>query len=409
MSARAPFFPPSAAGRPNSRPEFTPDPHNPLHSAEPNGPTLGPFSASGQNSGTPASTGRPPTAGLGGLQARRSSTVNGNGKPAPRTGTMRPGTADPHVLRFVKQASMQPLPIVAPSPQDPGPRISPLLNQSPTNGFKIPYSTELASDSGEKHTNNAHISTSEPTLKFQPASRQSGPQRIPVNQVNQFNPYQKDNSSGGLELNENGRVQNVANRQGSKRRREEDEYSDESFTPYGKRFKSHDEPDEHESFSSRGNSSPGSASASHRSAHDAATADKNRSDKNSANLRSPSQSPQDLAPYSSHGPSSRPGAFQELLGLDPDAFIKKHMDEYTKLSQRFSNCTIDEWIAAADEIAQDFTNILDRVKSHMDSKLKLYAKFHTTVESHHGVLNQRQAVLDSAGKRLVAQSGSALK
>lgn len=108
--------------------------------------------------------------------------------------------------------------------------------------------------------------------------------------------------------------------------------------------------------------------------------DKNHLDKN---LRSPSQSPQDLASYSARDISSQPGALQELLGVDPDAYVKKHMDAYSKMAQRFSDCTINEWISVADgmllikslcvlidaveflcftEIAKDFTSILDRVR-----------------------------------------------
>ncbi|KAK0193385.1 hypothetical protein F5146DRAFT_926491, partial [Armillaria mellea] len=102
------------------------------------------------------------------------------------------------------------------------------------------------------------------------------------------------------------------------------------------------------------------------------------------------------------------GALDKLLGRDANVFAEEHMDNYEVLIEKWKNCTMDEWIAGADIIMVKYSKILEFVKTHMTTKLKLFASFDKQVDSHGVVLEERQKVLAGVKQRLVSESGNIL-
>ncbi|KAK0222812.1 hypothetical protein EDD85DRAFT_244999 [Armillaria nabsnona] len=102
------------------------------------------------------------------------------------------------------------------------------------------------------------------------------------------------------------------------------------------------------------------------------------------------------------------GALDKLLGRDANVFVEEHMDNYEVLIEKWKNCTMDEWIAGADIIMVKYSKILEFVKTHMTTKLKLFASFDEQVDSHGVVLEERQKVLAGVKQRLVSESGNIL-
>ncbi|KAK0470253.1 uncharacterized protein EV420DRAFT_1634690 [Desarmillaria tabescens] len=102
------------------------------------------------------------------------------------------------------------------------------------------------------------------------------------------------------------------------------------------------------------------------------------------------------------------GALDKLLGRDANIFVEEHMDSYEALIEKWKNCTTDEWIAGADVIMVKYSKILEFVKTHMTTKLKLFAAFDKQVDSHGVVLEERQKVLAGVKQKLVSESGNIL-
>ena len=175
MSARQPFFP-QRTQKPDSRATFTPDQENPLHSHRENSKKETSFPMSSRsdplanNSAVAATSGRPPTSGLGGLLKKKSLTADkgppANG-PAVTNPPIRPGTSDPHSRahagRTVNRQAAQ-LPVLAPTPIRPH---SSLLSRnaasgslgSSLNGFKVPLVSESSTALDIPAEDKAHIST----------------------------------------------------------------------------------------------------------------------------------------------------------------------------------------------------------------------------------------------------------
>jgi len=179
MSARQPFFS-QRTQEPDSRPPtFVPDPENPLHGNtaqrensknETSFPISSCSDSLGNNSAAAATSGRPPTSGLGGLLKKKSLAAD-KGPPAngPTVTNLpiRPGTSDPHSRAHAgRTASHQAaqLPVMAPIPIRPH---SSFLSRNPVSGslgsslnaFKIPLSTEASTASDIPAEDKAHIST----------------------------------------------------------------------------------------------------------------------------------------------------------------------------------------------------------------------------------------------------------
>jgi hypothetical protein len=43
-----------------------------------------------------------------------------------------------------------------------------------------------------------------------------------------------------------------------------------------------------------------------------------------------------------------PSALDDVLGVDTDAFTRDHMAEYDRLTKKWSECEMDEWVAGAE-------------------------------------------------------------
>ncbi|KAF8902157.1 hypothetical protein CPB85DRAFT_1322046 [Mucidula mucida] len=102
------------------------------------------------------------------------------------------------------------------------------------------------------------------------------------------------------------------------------------------------------------------------------------------------------------------GALNKLLGRDADLFVEEHTENYEILTEKWKNCTMDEWVAGADVIMGKYGKILDFVKGHMTTKLKLFATFDKHVDAHNVVLDDRAKVLNGVKQRLVKESGNIL-
>ncbi|KAK0214063.1 hypothetical protein IW262DRAFT_1466618 [Armillaria fumosa] len=102
------------------------------------------------------------------------------------------------------------------------------------------------------------------------------------------------------------------------------------------------------------------------------------------------------------------GALDKLLGRNANAFVEEHMDNYEVLIEKWKNCTMDEWIAGVDIIMVKYSKILEFVKTHMTTKLKLFASFDKEVDSHGVVLEERQKVLAGVKQRFMSESGNIL-
>ncbi|KAF9016629.1 hypothetical protein BDZ89DRAFT_1045681, partial [Hymenopellis radicata] len=102
------------------------------------------------------------------------------------------------------------------------------------------------------------------------------------------------------------------------------------------------------------------------------------------------------------------GALNKLLGRDADLFVEEHTENYEILIEKWKNCTMDEWVAGADVIMGKYGKILDFVKGHMTTKLKLFATFDKHVDAHNVVLDDRAKVLSGVKQRLVKESGNIL-
>ncbi|KAJ3789869.1 hypothetical protein GGU10DRAFT_304178 [Lentinula aff. detonsa] len=114
-------------------------------------------------------------------------------------------------------------------------------------------------------------------------------------------------------------------------------------------------------------------------------------------------------PSPSNGSNERGGdALDKLLGCQAHVYIEDHMEKYEQLATKWKDCSMEEWVKGADEIMAKYVKILDFVKNHMTTKLKLFTSFDQQLEAHNSVLNDRAKVLDGVKSKLVVQSGSIL-
>ncbi|GJE97587.1 hypothetical protein PsYK624_138080 [Phanerochaete sordida] len=103
-------------------------------------------------------------------------------------------------------------------------------------------------------------------------------------------------------------------------------------------------------------------------------------------------------------PEREDHAVRRLLGRDLDAYVSAHISTYEEAKKKWSECSQDEWVAGAQEIADRFTELIDFVKDHMTTKLKLYASLHSTLSTHRTVLSGREDTLKTARESLVRDS-----
>ncbi|KJA25019.1 hypothetical protein HYPSUDRAFT_199946 [Hypholoma sublateritium FD-334 SS-4] len=315
--------------------------------------------------GPPSNAMKPSTSGLGRVSKRSS---NAGTAPMEYPPVVRPGTANPYSRSFQAQApnvTVPHPPVIAPAPQKPI-RISPSLggrgsgsfSGPPSSGFKVPYPSVSNVVSDLNPEKNAHISIDNgirtapgefpQNIKFRPASRANDAQEEAPKETPSFSPL----------------------RHSTKRSRDsaEDEGADYDPGNQPKRFKDVRKPTV--SPSSTGRPSSGMSHSMGRHDGRAGTpASQRHSDYYSQRLSQPSHSPPDLKAYPSYErapPRGALSALQKLLGTDPDAYVKNHMDNYDEMMLRWANCTVEEWKAGADEVAADYHKLLDHVKLHLE-------------------------------------------
>ncbi|TCD65260.1 hypothetical protein EIP91_002924 [Steccherinum ochraceum] len=99
-------------------------------------------------------------------------------------------------------------------------------------------------------------------------------------------------------------------------------------------------------------------------------------------------------------------ALQRLLKQDPDKYVEEHLEAYNEARKKWSECSIDEWKAGADELTTKFAKMLDFVKDHMTAKIGLYTTLHAHVTNHRAVLSERDKTLKGAQDNLVRNGAS---
>ncbi|KAJ7678653.1 hypothetical protein B0H17DRAFT_1078317, partial [Mycena rosella] len=89
-----------------------------------------------------------------------------------------------------------------------------------------------------------------------------------------------------------------------------------------------------------------------------------------------------------------------LTDLDVDALA----DKYAHATDKWKACSREEWAAGADDLTVLYTRIFDFAKKHMTSKLHLFTTCDARLAVQHGLLADRDALLDGAKEQLVEES-----
>ncbi|KAF9266434.1 hypothetical protein L218DRAFT_1074888 [Marasmius fiardii PR-910] len=114
----------------------------------------------------------------------------------------------------------------------------------------------------------------------------------------------------------------------------------------------------------------------------------------------------------SHGNGSTTGgemnSLDRLLGCQTSVYLDEHMARYQELSNKWQECTMEEWVKGSEEIMAKYIKVLDFVKKHMESKLKLLASFDTQIDDHKTVLKERDRVLDGVKQKLLSNGQNML-
>ncbi|KIP09765.1 hypothetical protein PHLGIDRAFT_126068 [Phlebiopsis gigantea 11061_1 CR5-6] len=107
-----------------------------------------------------------------------------------------------------------------------------------------------------------------------------------------------------------------------------------------------------------------------------------------------------------HQTDEKQYALHRLLGTSLDAYVQDHSTAYEDAKKKWTECTFEEWMAGADEIAQKFTKLIDLVKDHMTSKVQVYAALHSKLAAQRTVLVEREQSLKDARETLLRGGGS---
>ncbi|KAL1739762.1 hypothetical protein HDZ31DRAFT_68609 [Schizophyllum fasciatum] len=130
----------------------------------------------------------------------------------------------------------------------------------------------------------------------------------------------------------------------------------------------------------------------------------------SAPHRSRSQarrSQQAQQPYVAPQPAPvEPIGLDRILGRETNAYVEANFTTYERLVKRWSDCTVDEWKAGADELTKKYGLILELAQKHMTAKLNLFASFDEKVDQHNKTLDNRSKVLASAKEKVIRDSTS---
>ncbi|KAH0585616.1 hypothetical protein H2248_008844 [Termitomyces sp. 'cryptogamus'] len=127
-------------------------------------------------------------------------------------------------------------------------------------------------------------------------------------------------------------------------------------------------------------------------------------------IHTPDHSHRHMSPMDGHVNyfTNNSSGLTRLLGCEVDAYVDHHVEQYEQIVERWKGCTMEEWIAGAEEQAARYTKILDFVKNHMSSKMRLFASFDVKIDGHQNILADREKALEGVKTRLVQQSAHAL-
>ncbi|KAG6918421.1 hypothetical protein DXG01_014600 [Tephrocybe rancida] len=101
-----------------------------------------------------------------------------------------------------------------------------------------------------------------------------------------------------------------------------------------------------------------------------------------------------------------PGGLDKILGCGVNAYAEEHAEQYERAAQRWKDCTMEDWVAGADEQAARYIKILDFVRPTL-SKMKLFASFDAKIDGHNNVLSEREKALEAVKARLVQEKPTA--
>ncbi|KAG8212822.1 hypothetical protein J3R82DRAFT_11116 [Butyriboletus roseoflavus] len=117
--------------------------------------------------------------------------------------------------------------------------------------------------------------------------------------------------------------------------------------------------------------------------------------------------PNEYFPISSpHIPPTPGPPTSSVDALDPSLIagsLFENMEGFVNLEEieadwkRWRECTREEWLKGADEIAQDYTEILNMVKDHMTEKVLAYASMISSVEERRTEVNRNIEIIQRKG------------
>ncbi|CAK5272463.1 unnamed protein product, partial [Mycena citricolor] len=113
----------------------------------------------------------------------------------------------------------------------------------------------------------------------------------------------------------------------------------------------------------------------------------------------------------SHAERERPEAspLLKLLRVEQvDLLSAARVDKYIQSTEKWKNCTREEWIAGADELMRMYTKIFDFAKAHMTDKFQMFTQCDDTLKAHNEVLKERDTLLGDVRDQLVAEGGNVL-
>ncbi|KAF8903742.1 hypothetical protein CPB84DRAFT_726744 [Gymnopilus junonius] len=304
---------------------------------------------------------------------------------------------------------------ISTSDSDAGPALNKTANSNNENEFETP---SINSNSlPDTPTNGSYIQASALTLQSNASANQIGPRRIFVEAGSalygdgQRGPSAHEvTENGGVKWNSLSRKRTIAEVEET-----ENEYR---YDNHPKRLKTIPDTMSNENRGLPGRNSPVEDRPSSGLSHstDRRTANSQVRESPNSHRRPRAQSRQ--APREEYPPYETPvaqqprqhsvAALDDLLGQDTDAFVREHMDIYDQLVQKWSNCSLTEWLAGSDEIASQYCKILDDAKEYVTDKVKLYGSFHVDIDNHNVLLDERSRELVAAKKKLVQESGSFL-
>ncbi|KAJ7149081.1 hypothetical protein C8R43DRAFT_1107847 [Mycena crocata] len=420
MSARQPFVPGSgfgASSRPESRsatsnapsiPHFVADPTNPL-----NGGSTTPKDRADNVDNRPLNIGsltknnrmHPPP-------PPRRQSMQTTGYPRPSTSDphsivalnhpTRPGTSDPHSkpqsMAVPNHRLQSHAGIVAPTPVQA--RSTSAIFSNPAPAFKTPTlpaprTRTPANDTmhdqqslSPEHSRDENVPNNG-AFRLKTLPTQPGAHRLNFGAARAVTDLTEEEDEI-YEITESEAAVRGRNKRG--RSEVDDDEHEHGYGGQAKRFKGQQQLDEAEAY-------PRTADMYHRSSSP---------HENQEYAQQPRR-PAPAAPPHQHPPAETNRLLHLLKADGFDLQCDARVEKYTRLAEKWKTCSREEWMAGADGLATNYNKIFDFVKSHMATKLQLFATCDGRLQQQNEVLKDREAQLGDVKEGLVAESGNVLK